>query len=414
MFLDLYFLFKIWIQEKLKDISMFYIACYLALFALPSIIIDIFQIKHIKIYQKKDPIILNPKDYEIAAKYSLENLRLSIVSTCIDFIVFCCWVVFGLGILQSFFQEDSMLESVAFVLSFLVISSLLSLPIKAYQNLFLDKKYGFSVMNVKLFLIDTLKSIGLMLVLGFIILWVLLNIMEYENWWLAGFGVIFIVLLLLNMLYPTLIAPIFNTFTPLDDEVLGHKIQDLMQRAGFYAKGIFVMDASRRDGRLNAYFGGFGRTKRVVLFDTLLDKVSSEGLLAILGHELGHFKHKDIIKNVGIMGVVLFILFFIAGHLHTSFFISLGLEQNSPTTLVVLFLIVPIVSFWVMPLIGYFSRKAEYRADSYGASLTSKQHLKEALIRLVNENKTFPHSHPLYVFFHYTHPPLLDRLCALK
>ncbi len=393
---------------------MIYIILYLALFILPSVIIDLLQIKHIKANQHKEAIILDPKDYITAAKYSIENLKLSILESCIKFIMFCFWVTFGLRLLQSFLEEDSMLESIIFVLSFFIISSLISLPLKAYQQLILDKKYGFSNINPKLFITDTLKRLALMLIFGFIIFWVLLEIMEYKMWWLTGFVVIFVFILLLNILYPTLIAPIFNTFKPLNDENLQNKIQNLAQKAGFKTKGIFVMDASRRDGRLNAYFTGLGNTKRIVLFDTLLEKVSSEGLLAVLGHELGHFKHKDIFTNITIMGAVLFALFFIAGHLPTSFFTSFGFDDDNPTTLVILFLLEPFVSFWIMPLLGYFSRKAEYRADSYGASLTSKQTLKEALIRLVNENKTFPHSHPIYVFFHYTHPPLLDRLCALK
>ena len=395
--------------------TMFFVALYLLIFTFPSILIDWLQIRHIRIYSQKTAVILPPKDYITSAKYSLSTLRLSIIHSLFDAVIFACWVLFGFYILQEYFGfYPAHLESIAFVLSFVAVNSVLSLPLKAYQQLVLDKRFGFSTITPKLFVLDTLKGFVLMLFFGFVILWILVSVMSYTHWWLAGFGFVFMVLILLNMFYPTLIAPIFNTFTPLNDENLKTKIQDLMQKAGFHAKGVCVMDASRRDGRLNAYFGGLGSSKRVVLFDTLLEKVSTEGLLAILGHELGHFKHKDILVNLSIMGVLLFVLFFISGHLPESIFSLLRIEKNDATTLIVLLLIAPIVSFWVMPIIGYFSRKAEYRADSYGASLTNPHCLKEALIRLVNENKTFPYAHKIYIFFHYTHPPLLDRLYALK
>ena len=173
------------------------------------------------------------------------------------------------------------------------------------------------------------------------------------------------------------------------------------------------MDASKRDGRLNAYFGGIGRTKRVVLFDTLLEKISKDGLLAILGHELGHFKHKDILKNLATTGVFLFALFFLAAHLPESFFAQASLPQESTTTLALIFLLSSVISFWFLPLVGYFSRKAEYRADAFGATLSSKQCLANALVRLINENKSFPSSHWLYICFYYSHPPLLERLRVL-
>ncbi len=387
--------------------------CYVLFLTLPSMIIDWIQIRYIRAHSQEEAVILSPKDYALSARYSIASLRLSIIGTCIDTIVFLCWIGFGLQMWQRFLIEESLYGFVVFVLGFFLISSFITLPLNAYKQLVLDKKYNFSTISIQAFIIDTLKGFALIVLFGGIVLLILSSVMEYKYWWLASFGIVFVFLILTNMFYPTLIAPIFNTFTPLNDESLGEKIQRLMAKAGFSAKGIFIMDASRRDGRLNAYFGGLGNSKRVVLFDTLLEKVSSDGLLAILGHELGHFKHKDVLFNILVMGIVLFVLFFVAGHLPSLIFDALGLEQNNATSLVVLLLIAPIVSFWIMPLIGYFSRKAEYRADYYGASLTSSHCLKEALIRLVNENKTFPYSHPIYIFFHYTHPPLLERLCAL-
>lgn len=399
-------------DTKDKDMLAFCL-CYIVLLTIPSVLVDWMQMRHIRNFSKKPAVILPAKDYATSAKYSIENLRFSIINSLVDAVVFVCWVWFGLAIWQDFLVEESAFGFIVFVLGFVIINSLVHLPLDAYKQLVLDKKYGFSSVSVGIFLADTIKSIMLIGVFGFVVLWILLGVMEFAYWWLAGFGIVFCLVVLINAFYPTLIAPIFNTFTPLNDESLKTRIQDLMQKAGFCANGIFVMDASRRDGRLNAYFDGLGSSKRVVLFDTLLDKVSSDGLLTILAHELGHFKHKDIVFNLLITGIILFVLFFIAGNLPSAVFTDLGLAENHATTLVVLLLISPILYFWAMPLIGYFSRRAEYRADSYGASLTSAHCLKEALIRLVNENKTFPYAHPAYIFFHYTHPPLLKRLCAL-
>lgn len=386
---------------------------YIALLTLPSVLIDIVQIKYVKSRAKSPAVILPPQDYEISARYALENLKLSIINTLYDTIIFVAWVCVGLRWWQEILIEESGLGFIVFVLGFLLISWGLNLPFKAYKELFLDKKYGFSNANKAIFFSDMIKAFALIVVFGFLVLWILLWVMEYEYWWVLGFGIIFCLVVLVNMLYPTLIAPMFNTFTPLNDEHLQSKIESLMQKAGFKTNGIFVMDASRRDDRLNAYFGGLGTSKRVVLFDTLLDKVSSDGLLAILGHELGHFKNKDIIFNLFVSGLILFGLFFVAGHLPSVLFETLGVLDNSATTIVMLLLIAPVIAFWVMPISAYFSRRAEYKSDLYGASLTSPHCLKEALIRLVNENKSFPHSHPLYTFFHYTHPPLLERLCVL-
>lgn len=392
---------------------MIFCLCYLALLTIPNIIIDLLQIGHVKRFAKTPAIILPESDYAISASYSLASLRFSIFSHIVEAAIFMGWVGFGLAMWQEFLAEEAALGFILFVLGFLLINSLLQLPLNAYKQLILDKRYGFSNTTWRIFLADSLKGYAIMGIFGFIVLWILLMVMDYAYWWVLGFGIVFAMVVLINALYPTLIAPIFNTFTPLNDETLASRIAHLMDRAGFKASGVFVMDASRRDGRLNAYFGGLGSTKRVVLFDTLLEKVSQEGLLAILAHELGHFKHKDVLFNLALSACVLFVLFFIAGNLPSSLFHTLGLQNNHATCLSILLLIAPIVSFWVMPFIGYFSRKAEYRADSYSAKLTSPRCLKEALIRLVNENKTFPHSHPAYIFFHYTHPPLLERLCSL-
>ena len=173
------------------------------------------------------------------------------------------------------------------------------------------------------------------------------------------------------------------------------------------------MDASKRDNRLNAYFGGLGATKRVVLFDTLIEKLTHNELLAVLGHELGHFKNGDILKNIGIMGVVMFLFFAIFGNLPEELFLGLKLN-NEPYAIIAVFMIFsPILSFFLMPLISMISRHNEYAADEFGSNLSTKEDLVNALLKLANENKSFPLSHPMYIFFYYSHPPLVERFKEL-
>lgn len=393
------------------------IALFFCAYILPSIILDLLQSQHIKAQLQKPAILLENDDYVQAGQYALSSLHLSIIGKCIESILFILWVSVGLKLLAQSLDsiQNHFIQGVALVLGFVIISSLIDLPLSIYKTLKLDKQFGFSKQTPMLFMMDTFKSLALTIAIGGLIIFILIAVIEYFTlWWLVGFATLFCVLILTNLIYPTLIAPLFNKFTPLNDELLKSRIESLLDSVGFKSNGVFVIDASKRDGRLNAYFGGIGKSKRVVLFDTLLDKISTDGLIAILGHELGHFKHKDIFKNIALMGCILFILFFIVGHLPTSLFTSLGLESNGAGVLLVMLLITPMVSFLFMPIIGYFSRKAEYAADEFGASLSSKHCLANALVRLVNENKSFPSSHPAYIFFYYTHPPLLQRLKALE
>ncbi|MDO7252867.1 M48 family metallopeptidase [Helicobacter cappadocius] len=390
---------------------------YIFFYTIPNIILNYLQSKHIKLSLARETVILSPNDWKDAAEYSLEKLRISNISSVIDALMFLLWIGVGLYWLEdasSSWGQSQNIVYLIYVMAFLLVGFIVSLPLGYYTQMVLDKKYGFNKSSFSLYLKDLLKSFVMLMLFGGIIVFFIIEIMQnFSYWWLYGFFLIFAIAILANVLYPTLIAPIFNKFTPLNDDVLSKKIESMMVKVGFKSSGIFVMDASKRDGRLNAYFGGLGRSKRVVLFDTLLQKVSQDGLLAILGHELGHFKHKDILKNITIMGILLFVLFFIAGNIPIYIFDNSNIVPNPGIKIVFLLLIAPIISFWAMPIIGYFSRRAEYGADEYGAMLTSKRCLAEALIRLVNENKSFPCSHPAYIFFYYTHPPLLERLKAL-
>lgn len=390
---------------------------FISFYTLPICIIAMLQIAHIKAQNKV--AILNESDFEIAKNYALTMQIYSIIEAIFTGIIFIFWANLGLNLLLDLVGvanlKDSALFGAIFVVAFLAINSIFSLPLDAYKSLVIDKAFGFSKMSAPLFALDSLKSLIMTLIFGFAIAFALVWLIEnIALWWIWGFVLMLFIALGANIIYPLIIAPIFNKFTPLNDESLKSRIEAIMQRVGFKANGIFVMDASKRDGRLNAYFGGFGKAKRVVLFDTLLSKVSQDELLAILGHELGHFKHKDLLKNIAIMSVVLFALFFIAGNLPQWLFESFDSGKNGALTLCVLILIANLISFYFMPIINFFSRKAEYKADEFGANLTNKAHLRNALMKLVSENKAFPYSHKAFIFFYMSHPPLIERLKALE
>jgi STE24 endopeptidase len=218
------------------------------------------------------------------------------------------------------------------------------------------------------------------------------------------------------MFFPTIRALFFDKLTPLESGELRQSIEELMQKTGFHSSGIFISDASKRDNRLNAYFGGLGKTKRVVLFDTLLQKLNKKELLAVLGHELGHFAHGDIYKNIAMMGGMLFVMFFAFGNIPEDLYLQMGVAPIPAVTMILFLLFMPVLGFVMMPILGVVSRHNEYEADKMGSELggeTGNLYLASALKKLVEENKSFPLSHPLYIFFHYTHPPVVERLKKL-
>ena len=373
------------------------------------------QIGYIKNAKNLKPIILDASKYLEAADYSIEKEKLAICSSSYDFILFIFWIGFGLSFLDSLVQIDSFwLKAVVFVDLFIVINWFLTLPFELYSTFKLNKKYGFSNMTPALFIKDTLKTGVLFLVFGsLVIAGISFIINSFQAWWIWGFAFIFAVIILINMLYPVIRDKMFDKFEKLKDKELEAKIENLLDGVGFKSSGVFSVDASKRDNRLNAYFGGLGSTKRVVLFDTLVEKLSHNELLAVLGHELGHFKNGDIIKNIGIMGVVMFVFFAIFGNLPDELFLGLSLN-NEPYAIIAVFMIFsPILSFFLMPLISMISRHNEYAADKFGSNLSTKEDLVSALLKLANENKSFPLSHPMYIFFYYSHPPLVERFKEL-
>jgi STE24 endopeptidase len=373
------------------------------------------QIGFVKDAKKLKPIILDSTKYEEAANYSIEKEKIAIASSFYDFILFILWISFGLSLLDSLITVESMwLKAVVFVDLFIIINWIFTLPFELYSTFKLNKKYGFSNMTAALFIKDTSKTGLLFLIFGSaVIAGISFIINTFTTWWIWGFVFIFSIIILINMLYPVIRDKMFDKFEKLKDKELEQKIENLLDEVGFKSSGVFSVDASKRDNRLNAYFGGLGATKRVVLFDTLVEKLTHNELLAVLGHELGHFKNGDIIKNIGIMGVVMFVFFAIFGNLPDELFLGLSIN-NEPYAIIAVFLIFsPILSFFLMPLISLISRHNEYAADTFGSNLASKEDLVSALLKLANENKSFPLSHPIYIFFYYSHPPLVERFKEL-
>ncbi len=360
-------------------------------------------------------VLMLPSKFIKSARYSASKEKISIVETIVEYLLFIFWIGFGLEWLDKTITIDNIiLKSVVYVDLFLAINYIVGIPFDYYQKFVLDEEYGFNKSTVSLFIKDQIKGSLLFLIFGSaIIAAVSFIILNFELWWLWGFLFVFGVIILINAIYPTLIAPMFNKFSPLEDKELESNINELLNKSGFKSSGVFVVDASKRDNRLNAYFGGLGKTKRVVLFDTLVNKLSRDELLAVLGHELGHFVNKDLLKNIFMMGVMIFALFFIFANLPQELFTEIGIN-NQPYTIIALFLLLsPVFTFFFMPLISFVSRRNEYAADKYGAKLVSRSSLRNALLKLVEENSQFPLSHPLYIIFYYSHPPILDRLKVL-
>jgi len=365
--------------------------------------------------QTFSPIILSPNNYVKAAAYKIASQKLALLSTLFEFVLFFGWMAFGLAGLDSLLKFDNAsLQSVAFILIFIGINYLLGLPFDIYQTFGLDKKFGFSTINVKTYLLDQIKSALMFVLFGGAFFWVMsIIITSVTYWWFYGFLFAFGVILFINMIYPIVIVPLFNKLTPLEDASLKDSIEALLRHAGLKSSGVFSLDASKRDNRLNAYFGGLGSSKRVVLFDTLIAKLERNELLAVLGHELGHFKHKDILKNIASSALMLLIMFALFGNLPDDLFNRLDVNA-SPHIIMVLFLLLsPVISFLMMPFFGMLSRHNEYKADEYGSACESKEALCSALVKLADENKSFPLAHPLTIALYFTHPPLVQRLQKL-
>jgi len=386
-----------------------------SLYTFMRIYISVMQVGYINQEKRKDPVLMSAGKYMVAANYAVAKEKVAIIEHFVDYLMFIWWVFAGFAWLSSLVQvEGNILQAVLFLFGFIVINYIVGLPFELYQKFKIDEDFGFNKMTPKMYIVDTLKSAFLFIIIGGAIFALLSWIItSYEMWWLWGFVAMFTVAVLANLLMPTFMG-LFNKFTPIEEGELKTEITKLMDQAGLKSDGIFIMDASKRDSRLNAFFGGLGKTKRVVLFDTLREKLNTKELLAVLGHELGHFTHGDIWKNIALMGLLLFIAFYIFGHLPDALFTQMGVIPHAGVKIAMLVLLLPLVSFLFNPFMSFVSQHNEYAADAYGSKVGGQEYLVSALLKLVTENKSFPKSHPLVIFFYHTHPPILERLKAMN
>jgi STE24 endopeptidase len=299
---------------------------------------------------------------------------------------------------------------------------MIDLPFDYYRQFVVEERFGFNRMTKAIFFADLAKSTALGAAFGLPLLFVVLWLMHQAGslWWLWAWVVLVAFQLLVLVLYPTLIAPLFNKFEPLTDEALKARIEALMKRCGFAAKGLFVMDGSRRSAHGNAYFTGFGASKRIVFFDTLLARLSGAEIEAVLAHELGHFKRRHVVKRMAVMFAVSLALLALLGWLtqRTWFYEGLGVEpsmtaSNNGLALVLFFLALPVFLFFVTPLGSLSSRKHEFEADAFAASQTDARELVNALVKLYEDNAATLTPDPVYTAFYYSHPPASQRIDRL-
>jgi STE24 endopeptidase len=364
--------------------------------------------------------------HQRAADYTVERTRLTMIE-----IVVGAAVLIGLTLLGGVQALDLAISDwlgrgyagqIALVAAVIAITSVIDLPFEYYRQFVVEQRFGFNRMSKGIFFLDRLKGVLLGAAFGLPLLFVVLWLMNQAGslWWLWTWIVWVAFQLLVLVLYPSFIAPLFNKFEPLKDEALKSRIEALMQRCGFAAKGLFVMDGSRRSAHGNAYFTGFGAAKRIVFFDTLLARLSGNEIEAVLAHELGHFKRRHVIKRMAVMFAISLVMLALLGWLTQCvwFYEGLGVRPsliggNSGLALVLFFLALPVFLFFVTPLGSLSSRKHEFEADAFAATQTDAQDLVNALVKLYEDNASTLTPDPLYTAFYYSHPPASQRIDRL-
>lgn len=316
-------------------------------------------------------------------------------------------------------ELNPLLSGIAIIFSVFFISSLLDLPFSVWRTFKIEAAYGFNRTTIRQFIKDRLLGALLGMLLGVPLLWVILWLMDSAGpyWWFAAWAVWMSFTLTLTWAYPRIIAPLFNRFTPLEEGEMLQRIQELLKRCGFTSDGIFVMDGSKRSGHGNAYFTGFGNNKRIVFFDTLLNSLSPNEMEAVLAHELGHFRHKHIFKQMLVMAALSLGGLALLGWLSQQlwFFQDLGVSQPSDAMALLLFMLAaPVFTLFFSPLGSYLSRRHEFEADAYAVTHTDGNYLIEALVKLYQDNASTLTPDPLYSMFHDSHPPAPVRIAHIS
>jgi STE24 endopeptidase len=365
--------------------------------------------------------------HQKAADYTVAKSRFGIVEMAWSAAVLLGWTLLGgLDLLNRVLADwlgGGLWQQLALLAAFSLIGGLLELPFSLWQTFRLEERFGFNKMTLRLWVSDAIKgmllgaSIGLPL--AALILWLMGA--AGSRWWLWAWMVWVGFNLTLMLVYPTFIAPLFNKFKPLDDATLKSRVTALMKRCGFAAKGLFVMDGSRRSAHANAYFTGFGASKRVVFYDTLLRQLSAGEVEAVLAHELGHFKHRHVMKRMVAMFAMSLAGFALLGWLSSQvwFYTGLGVQPNMAApndalALLLFMLAVPVFAVFLSPLPAMLSRKHEFEADAYAVAQTNSADLSNALLKLYQDNASTLTPDPVFVKFYYSHPPASERLARMS
>lgn len=388
------------------------------------------QARHVALHRNEVPkpfsLNVNLSSHQKAADYTVAKIRVGLLELAMGVIVLVAWTLLGgLSALNAALLQwlgTGMIQQIALLASFVLISGVLDLPLALYQTFVIEERFGFNKMTIRLWLIDLAKSCLIGALVGLPIATLILWLMGAagSEWWLWAWCVWMGFNLLLLLVYPSFIAPLFNKFTPLDDQSLKSSVTALMQRCGFTAQGLFVMDGSKRSAHANAYFTGFGAAKRVVFYDTLLARLSAAEVEAVLAHELGHFRHWHIGKRILMMFGLSLLCFSLVGWLANQvwFYQGLGVEPNLNTpndalALLLFMLSLPVFGFFLTPIFSALSRRHEFEADAYAVAMTSGPDLCTALLKLYEDNASTLTPDPLYAQVYYSHPPASERLARI-
>jgi STE24 endopeptidase len=391
------------------------------------------QMRHVAAHRGSVPSafvgVITLESHQKAADYALAKGRLGIVSSAFASALLIGWTLLGglswlNGEVRALIQPrlGDMAYQLALFGAFALIATLIDLPLSLYATFRLEQRFGFNNTSVRLYVRDALVWTGVAIAIGGPFLALVLWLMQVAGaaWWVWVWAVWIAFQALLMIIWPLWIAPLFNKFVPFTDATLIARVSALMSRCGFRAKGFFVMDGSKRSAHSNAYFTGLGAGKRVVFYDTLVAKLSAGEMEAVLAHELGHFKHRHLFKSVAAMGGFSLGALALLGWLATQSGFYLGLNvlpnafaPNNALTLLLFALALPPFGYFVGPLFSMLSRRHEYEADAYARTVASATDLVRALVKLVDGNAGTLTSDPLYVRFHYSHPPTLQRIEAL-
>jgi STE24 endopeptidase len=388
------------------------------------------QMRHVALHRAKVPdafaSVIDQAAHQKAADYTIAKLRLGHWDLAIDSAMLVVWTLLGgLGLLDQILIDlmgAGMVQQMTLVVSFMLISAVVSLPVSYIQTFHIEQAFGFNRMTLGLWISDMLKGALVGAVLGLPLLWLVLYLMQSGGaaWWVIAWGVLVVYQLFVMWLAPSVIMPLFNKFQPLEDANLKTRVMALMQRTGFEAQGFFVMDGSRRSAHSNAFFTGLGKQKRVVFFDTLLKQLNADEMEAVLAHELGHAKLKHIPKSM--ITSFVFTLVGLAGlgwlSTQTWFYEGLGVQPhlgsaNDAIALLLFMMFVPLVSFVITPLRSARSRKHEFEADAFACQHANGADLRQALLKLYQDNASTLTPDPMYVAFYHSHPPASQRLARL-